>query len=47
MSKERPLIQEEHAERNNENWNWERVGTEKTESLGEYGIYRKVFKDPK
>ena len=43
----RPLIQEEFAERNNENWNWERIGTEKTESLGEYAIFKKVWKDPK
>jgi len=42
---ELPLIQEEHAELNHESWDWERVGSEKSDSLGEYGIFKKVFKD--
>jgi hypothetical protein len=43
----RPLIQEEWSERNNENWSWERIGSEKTESLGTYAIFKKVWKDQK
>ena len=42
---DRPLVQEEFAELNNESWDWERIGQKSDKDLGTYGIFRRAFKN--